>query len=46
MFTQTLTGYVRVGGTYVVGGSAYAATGYYGLSGDETDFTVGAVKRF
>ena len=46
VFTQTLTGYVRVGGTYIVGGSAYAATGYYGLSGDETDFTVGAVKRF
>ena len=46
VFTQTLTGYVRVGGTYVVGGSAYAATGYYGLSGEETDITVGAVKRF
>lgn len=46
VFTQTLTGYVRVGGTYVVGGSAYAATGYYGLSGEETDVTVGAVKRF
>jgi uncharacterized protein (PEP-CTERM system associated) len=46
VFTQTLTGYVRVGGTYIVGGSAYAATGYRGLSGDETDFTVGAVKRF
>jgi uncharacterized protein (PEP-CTERM system associated) len=46
VFTQTLTGYVRVGGTYVVGGSAFAAAGYYGLSGDETDVTVGAVKRF
>jgi uncharacterized protein (PEP-CTERM system associated) len=46
VFTQTLTGYVRVGGTYVVGGSAYAAAGYYGLSGDETDVTVGIVKRF
>jgi uncharacterized protein (PEP-CTERM system associated) len=46
VFTQTLTGYVRVGGTYVVSGSAYGAAGYYGLSGNETDFTVGAVKRF
>ncbi len=46
IFTQTLTGYVRVGGTYVVGGSAYAASGYEGLSGEETDVTVGAVKRF
>ncbi len=46
IFTQTLTGYVRVGGTYVVGGNAYAAAGFYGLSGNETDITVGAVKRF
>jgi uncharacterized protein (PEP-CTERM system associated) len=46
VFSQTLTGYVRVGGTYIVGGSAFAATGYYGLSGDETDATVGIVKRF
>jgi uncharacterized protein (PEP-CTERM system associated) len=46
LFTETLTGYVRVGGTYVVGGSAYAATGYIGLSGEETNVTVGAVKRF
>ena len=46
VFTQTLTGYIRVGGTYIVGGSAYAATGYYGLSGSETDVTVGIVKRF
>jgi hypothetical protein len=45
-FTQTLTGYVRVGGTYVVNGSVLGATGYRNLSGSETDVTVGAVKRF
>jgi uncharacterized protein (PEP-CTERM system associated) len=46
LFTQTLTGYVRVGGTYVVSGSVYGTSGYEDLSGDETDITVGAVKRF
>jgi uncharacterized protein (PEP-CTERM system associated) len=46
IFTQTLTGYVRVGGTYVVSGSILGETGYENLSGSETDVTVGAVKRF
>ncbi len=45
-FTNTLTGYVRVGGTYVVGGSAFAAAGYQGLNGNDTTVLVGAVKRF
>ncbi len=46
IFTKTLTGYVRVGGTYVVSGSVLGATGYENFSGEETDVTVGAVKRF
>ncbi len=46
IFTKTLTGYVRVGGTYVVSGSILGATGYENFSGEETDVTVGAVKRF
>jgi len=46
IFTPTLSGYLRVGGTYVVGGNPYAAAGYEGLSGEETSVTVGAVKKF
>jgi len=46
VFTQTLSGYVRVGGTYVLTGSVLGATGYENLTGDETDITVGAVKKF
>lgn len=46
VFTDTLTGYVRFGGTYLVGGSAFAAAGYQGLGGSDTTFVVGALKRF
>ncbi len=46
VFTDTLTGYVRVGGTYLVGGSAFAASGYQGLDGNDTTVIVGVVKRF
>ncbi len=45
-FSPTLTGYVRAGGTYVVGGSAFAASGYQGLNGNDTTVIVGGVKRF
>jgi uncharacterized protein (PEP-CTERM system associated) len=44
-FSETLSGYVRVGGSYTVGGSQFAATGYQG-GGDDTTATVGALKRF
>ena len=46
IFTETLTGYVRFGGTYVVGGSAFAASGFQGLSGNDTTFTIGGLKKF
>ncbi len=45
-FSQTLTGYVTVGGTFVVGGSAFAASGYQGLNGNDATVIVGGVKRF
>lgn len=45
-FTDTLIAYARVGGIYVVGGSAFAAAGYQGLGGSQTTVTVGALKRF
>ena len=45
-FSPTLTGYVRVGGTYVVSGSDFGALGYQGLNGDDTTVIVGGVKRF
>jgi uncharacterized protein (PEP-CTERM system associated) len=46
LFTQTLSGYARVGGTYTVGGTIYSGSNTYGYQGTETDVTIGAVKRF
>ena len=46
VFTNTLTGYLRFGGTYPVSGSSFAASGTQGLGGGETTVTLGAVKRF
>jgi uncharacterized protein (PEP-CTERM system associated) len=46
LFTQTLSGYVRVGGTYTVGGTLYDGINTYGYSGTQTNVTVGAIKRF
>jgi uncharacterized protein (PEP-CTERM system associated) len=46
LFTQTLSGYVRVGGSYAVGGTIYDGINTYGYNGTQTDVTVGAVKRF
>lgn len=46
VFTQTLSGYLRFGGTYLAGGSAFASSGAQGLGGGETTVTLGAVKRF
>ena len=45
-FGSTLTGYINVGGTFVVGGSAFAASGYQGLNRNEATIIVGGVKRF
>ena len=45
-FSSTLTGYINVGGTFVVGGSAFAASGYQGLNGSDATVIVGGVKRF
>ncbi len=46
LFTPTVTGYARVGGTYVVGGSAFDVTGLANSRTEETHVTVGGVKRF
>jgi hypothetical protein len=46
VFTSTLTGYIRYGGNFILGGSVFAAVGYEGLRGNENSITVGAVKRF
>ncbi len=45
-FSQTLTAYITVGGTFVVGGSAFAASGYQGLNSNNATVIVGGVKRF
>ena len=45
-FSATLTGYITVGGTFVVGGSAFAASGYQGLNSNNATIIVGGVKRF
>ncbi len=46
IFTETLSGYLRVSGSYVIGGSAFGATGVEGTGGEETSVTVGGVKKF
>jgi hypothetical protein len=45
-FPRQLSGYLRVNGTYFVGGSAVAAAGTRGETGDQTSVILGAVKRF
>ena len=45
-FPRRLTAYLRFGGTYTVGGSSFAATGYDGQSGNESTITIGALKKF
>ncbi len=45
-FPRQISAYLRFGGTYTVGGSGFAATGYYGQSPDESTVTIGAVKTF
>ena len=46
VFTRTLSGYVQFGGTYLVGGSSFGASGEQGLGNGQTTVTLGAVKRF
>ena len=45
-FPRQLSAYLRFGGNYYVSGSAVAAAGLRGLSGDQSDVIIGAVKRF
>ncbi len=45
-FPRDLSAYLRVNGTYFVGGSAIAAAGTRGETGDQTSVILGAVKRF
>ena len=45
-FSPTLTGYLHVGGTFVISGSAFAASGYQGLNGNDATVIVGGVRRF
>ena len=45
-FPRQISAYLRFGGTYTVGGSTFAATGYFGQSPDENTVTIGALKRF
>ena len=45
-FSATWTGYITVGGTFVVGGSSFAASGYQGLNSNNATVVVGGVKRF
>ncbi len=45
-FPRELSAYLRLNGTYFVGGSAIAAAGTRGETGDQTSVILGAVKRF
>ncbi len=45
-FPRQVSAYLRFGGSYTVGGSSFAATGYNGQSPDESTITIGAVKKF
>ncbi len=45
-FPRQISAYLRFGGTYTVGGSSFAATGYDGQSPNESTLTIGALKRF
>ncbi len=45
-FARQINGYVRFGGNYTIGGSAFAATGYDGQSGNESTIIIGALKKF
>ena len=45
-FPRQLSAYLRFGGNYYVGGSAAAAAGLRGQSGDQSSVVIGAVKRF
>ncbi len=45
-FPRQINAYLRFGGSYTVGGSTFAATGYSGQSPDESTITIGAVKKF
>ena len=45
-FPRQVSAYLRYGGSYTIGGSSFAATGYAGQSPDESTITIGAVKKF
>ncbi len=45
-FPRAISAYLRYGGSYTVGGSAVAATGLFGQSGNDSTITVGALKTF
>ena len=45
-FPRNLSAYIRAGGNYFVGGSAIAAAGTRGQSGDQTTLIIGGRKTF
>ena len=45
-FPRQISAYLRFGGSYTVGGSSFAATGFNGQSPDESTITIGALKKF
>ncbi len=45
-FSERLSGFLRFGGSYLVGGSEVAAIGIEGVKPDQNTFAVGVVRRF